>query len=68
MAYDFIYDSLGNPFLLEISFGFLQEPYYKCEGYWDKALDWHEGSFIQQNWMVEDVIKKIQNLKECPIK
>jgi hypothetical protein len=42
---------------LEISYGFVAEGYDPCEGYWDKDLTWHEGSFNPYGWMVDMMIK-----------
>ena len=60
MAYDFIFDK-EKPVLTEISYGTCLGPYDRCTGHWDKELNWHEGKFIQQIWMIEDFIKEIQN-------
>lgn len=55
LAFDFVYKD-GVPLILEISYGFATEIYDACEGYWDKNLNWHEGSFIPQNWMVDLIL------------
>ena len=55
-AFDFVYDSTGNPLVTEVSYGFFSLGYDRCEGYWDKSLLFHEGSFIPQNWMVETLL------------
>lgn len=52
LAYDFVYKN-GRPLIIEISYGFAIAAYDLCPGYWDKELNWHEGSFIPQNWMVD---------------
>lgn len=52
LAYDFIYKN-GKPLIVEISYGYDNKAYDPCEGYWDKNLQWHEGSFVSQNWMVD---------------
>jgi hypothetical protein len=58
IGYDFVYDN-GIPLIAEISYGFIKEVYYPCVGYWDKNLNWHEGTFNPQAWMVEDLIRSI---------
>jgi len=53
IAFDFIFDAEHNPLITEISYGFAAEGYDPCEGYWDKDLTWHEGSFNPYGWMVQ---------------
>lgn len=57
-AFDFVYDKAGNPMVIELSYGFSSAGYDPCVGYWDKSLQFHEGEFIPQNWMVEALINK----------
>lgn len=52
LAYDFVYKN-GEPLIIEISYGFAIGAYDACQGYWDKELNWHEGAFNPQNWMVD---------------
>lgn len=61
VAYDFVFDSNKRPLIIEISYGFSVDPYDKCPGYWDKDLNWHEGSFNPQYWMIENVIEEYKN-------
>lgn len=58
LAYDFVFDSNKNPLVIEISYGFAVEAYDKCLGYWDRNLNWYEGQFNPQEWMIEDLIKR----------
>jgi glutathione synthase/RimK-type ligase-like ATP-grasp enzyme len=58
LAIDYVFDK-GKPLIVEISYGFIKEVYYKCEGYWDRDLNWHEGRFDAQGWMVESVLEKV---------
>jgi len=55
-AIDFVFNHNGEPLILEVSFGFVSNVYDKCVGYWDKNLQFHEGTFIPQNWMIELLI------------
>jgi glutathione synthase/RimK-type ligase-like ATP-grasp enzyme len=57
LALDFVYKN-GKPLIVEISFGFTCEVYESCEGYWDKEMTWHSGSFNPQYWMVESLLEK----------
>lgn len=59
VALDFVYNN-GNPLLVEISYGFFKGAYKECEGYWDRGLKWFEGPFNPQAWMVQRVIKEIE--------
>ena len=59
VAYDFIFDENNAPLIVEISFGFGVEAYDSCPGYWDRELNWHEGKFNPQYWMIENLIKSI---------
>jgi glutathione synthase/RimK-type ligase-like ATP-grasp enzyme len=59
IAYDFIFDERNSPLIVEISFGFTVIVYDPCPGYWDRDLNWHEGQFIPQEWMIEDLIKSV---------
>jgi glutathione synthase/RimK-type ligase-like ATP-grasp enzyme len=52
-AFDFVYDGHNNPLVVEVSYGFNQVGYEKCIGYWDKELNFYEGKFYPQDWMVE---------------
>ena len=58
-AFDFVYDSTGNPMVVELSYGFVYDFYDPCVGYWDKWLHFHEGPFNPQGWMVELLIVSI---------
>jgi glutathione synthase/RimK-type ligase-like ATP-grasp enzyme len=42
VAYDFIFDSKDKPLVVEISYGFQPYVYDQCQGFYDKALNWHE--------------------------
>ena len=64
LAYDFIFDWHNNPLIVEVSYGFAVDAYDPCPGYWDENLSWHEGKFIPQNWMLEDLIVLIKNKHE----
>jgi len=61
-AMDFVYDK-GQPKIVEISYGFSPEGYDDCPGYWDRDLNWHEGKFNPYVWMVDDLVRNIENNK-----
>ncbi len=60
LALDYVFDPMGNPLVVEISYGFVPEGYDPCVGYWDKELNWYDGNFDPYGWMVEDVRKSIR--------
>lgn len=62
VAYDFVYDEAGNPLIVEICYGCAVEFYDPCPGYWDEGLNWVEGGFVPQEWMVDMLLRggKIQ--------
>ena len=59
LAFDFVFDKYKNPLIIELSYAFIAQGYDWCEGYWDSAMEWHNGGFDPQGWMVEDLIKNV---------
>lgn len=57
MAYDFLYDENKNPWINEISYGFIDWVVQKCPGYWDEKLGWHPGNFSPQQCQLEDFLE-----------
>lgn len=60
IAYDFVFDKDNQPLIVEISYGYDVMAYDKCPGYWDSRLNWHEGKFNPQEWIIEDLISTIK--------
>lgn len=60
-AFDFINNSLGEPMVVELSYGFVTAGYDPCVGYWDKYLNFHDGPFNPQEWMIELLINSLRN-------
>lgn len=60
VGFDFIFDKNNIPLLVELGYAFAIKFYDPCPGYWDDKLEWHEGYFIPQAWMVEDIISKLK--------
>ena len=52
IAFDFIRKADGSLAVVEISYGFIASGYDACPGYWDADLNWHEGPFSPQGWIV----------------
>ncbi|MFZ4455594.1 MAG: ATP-grasp domain-containing protein [Bacteroidales bacterium] len=57
LAFDFVYQN-GKPLIVEISYGFALNGYDPCVGYWTSDMNWHEGSFNPQEWMIDLVLKE----------
>jgi glutathione synthase/RimK-type ligase-like ATP-grasp enzyme len=58
-AFDFVIGPNSEPLIVEISYTFASSGNFKkCEGYWDKNLNWHHGSFDPYGWMVESILKE----------
>lgn len=55
-AFDFIFDEDNKPLIIEMSYGFGTKGSSNAPGYWDSQLNWHEGKFYPQEWMVEDAM------------
>jgi glutathione synthase/RimK-type ligase-like ATP-grasp enzyme len=56
VAYDFVFDKDNQPFIVEINYGYAHQAYFKCPGYWDEKLEWHEATFNSADWIIESVI------------
>jgi glutathione synthase/RimK-type ligase-like ATP-grasp enzyme len=57
-AFDFIYNAQSKPMVVEISYGFPTKVVSHCTGYWDRSLQFHEGPFHPEYWMVEALLIK----------
>ncbi len=57
IAFDFVFDTFGNPLIVEISYGYSPEGYDNCQGYWDENLFWYEGQINPYGWMIEQLIR-----------
>jgi hypothetical protein len=58
-AYDFLLLE-SEVKLLEIGYGFSQKGYERCPGYWDNQLNWFEGKFTPEWFMMEDFMNQIK--------
>lgn len=66
MAYDFLYDRDGSIRFSEISYSFVDEYVYRCKGYWDRDLKWHEGHNWPQYCQLQDLLN-LPDLKQPEI-
>lgn len=62
IAFDFVFDAQGKPYIVEISYGYAVAGYDKCEGYWTEDLVFHPGSFNPQGWTIQNLYDSIKNL------
>lgn len=53
MAYDFVFDDIGKPQIIEISYTFVDQAVRDCPGYFDETLHWHEGHYWPQFSILE---------------
>jgi len=58
-AYDFVFHNC-KPLLIEVSYGFNQNGYLDCPGYWDDELNWYEGMFCPEWFMIEDTLRSVK--------
>ena len=60
MAYDFLYDADRAPALVEISYCFTPgETYRKCEGYWDRSLEFHPGHHYMEDVILDGLLDSL---------
>ena len=57
VAFDFVYNEKNEPMIIEMSYCFGTKGSSQCPGYWTRDLQWHEGKFNPQSWMVEEILK-----------
>ena len=57
VATDWVRTPIDEWFVVELSYGFAMHGYDTCPGYWTNDMQWHEGQFNPQGWMVEEMLK-----------
>lgn len=57
IAFDFVFSESNSPLLVEISYGYSQEVYYSCVGYWDESLNFYPGKVTPVRWIIENLLK-----------
>lgn len=57
MCFDFVRGAGGKPFMVEISYAYQNDAIYKCEGYWDPELRWHEGRMWPEHAILNDFLR-----------
>lgn len=56
LAFDFLFDSQGEPMIGEISYAFQSAAVHACAGYWDHDGAWHAGHTWPEDAILEDVL------------
>ncbi|WP_404417932.1 RimK family alpha-L-glutamate ligase [Brevundimonas vesicularis] len=59
VAFDFMFRN-DIPLIGEISYAFALNGYRDCQGWWDQDLNWHEGRFRPEEFMIEDVLARVE--------
>lgn len=59
MAFDFVLGEQQQPFILEVSYGFIPHLVHSCPGYWDARLNWHEGHVWPQDAILSDLLHDV---------
>lgn len=55
LAFDFVTLD-GEPLIVELSYSFARKVYLDCPGYWNDELEWVEGEFTPEFFMIEDFV------------
>lgn len=63
MAFDFVRAPDGRPLICEMSYGYDGGAVYRCEGYWDDALDWHPEHLRPEHAILIDLCQAIAQKK-----
>lgn len=64
LAFDFVFLN-GAPLVVEISYAFNRSVYFDCPGYWGDDLQWHEGLFHPQHFMIEDFLLALSEERQA---
>ncbi|MEI2724750.1 MAG: hypothetical protein V9H26_14775 [Verrucomicrobiota bacterium] len=56
LAFDFALDATRSPVVLEMCYAFVPDAVFKCPGYWDEALEFHERQQWPQDAIMEDFV------------
>lgn len=60
VALDFVINKNVKPLVIEISYGFGTQGIRNVAGYWEQDLNWYEGNFNPEEWMIESLIKTMK--------
>lgn len=63
IAFDFVMKN-EEPLVIEMSYGYGTQGISNAPGYWDTNLNWHEGKYDSQKWVIEKIIQDIKKKNE----
>ena len=63
MAFDFVLAANHEPMIVEVSYCYDPEAIYRCGGYWDDQLKWHEGHMWPQDAILIDLLNDVSRRK-----
>ncbi len=58
LAFDFVTDLQGNPYIIEISYSFGTVGLKQCRGYFDQGLTWHEETLLPEDAILIDFLEE----------
>jgi glutathione synthase/RimK-type ligase-like ATP-grasp enzyme len=59
ICFDWVHDAEGNYYFVEISYAFVDEAVYNCEGFWDDQLNWHKKHYYPTYGIMEDFLASL---------
>lgn len=59
VAYDFVLDANNKPLIIEITYAYGMKS-SKSKGFWNKNLVWKEETIRTMDWIMEDLIERIE--------
>jgi hypothetical protein len=67
LAFDFVLDEKRRPLILEVSYCYIAQLVYACQGHWDEQLNWHTGHMWPQDAILTDFIGKSRDASQRSI-
>jgi glutathione synthase/RimK-type ligase-like ATP-grasp enzyme len=59
LAFDFLRGAESKTVIVEISYCYNPDAVHKCLGYWDPAMNWHEGHVWPEYAILEDLLRSL---------
>ena len=59
IAFDFLFDEQKQPKIVEVSYCYMSKAVHDCSGYWDPALNWHDGHVWPEDAILDDILAGI---------
>jgi glutathione synthase/RimK-type ligase-like ATP-grasp enzyme len=64
MAFDFVLASNNTPMIIEVSYCYDPAAVYRCEGYWNRELNWIPGHVWPQDAILEDLVDTLSETRK----